>query len=207
MRRRLNILAVASSAAIAAGCETEEKVIRYRPILATVPGATYGTEPVGPRFKGEYADPTAGAKEAASAAGDGAESDEEDLFIELPDGSKRLISSTGRHLMSHIINTIDANDKAMFLDQVLSEITAEEFLRRGLDPGLAFDELRKRRADIMALFDKMPMGEFTPGMLMKNVGGGVQRLEIHGAAAAELRWTFMDMHFEDGQWKLRWFGS
>lgn len=201
------VMAYVASALI--GCQSEERIVRYRPMLATVPGATFGTEPVGPRFKGEYVDPT-GTKtpEGMLANAEGEEEPpESELVIELPDGTKRLVSTTGRHLMSHIINTIDADDREMFLDQVLSDLTKEEFLERGMDPGLAFDELKKRRADIMKLFNKMPMGEFTPGMLMKNVGGGVQRLQVFGAAASELRWTFMDMRFEHGQWKLRWFGT
>lgn len=189
------------------GCQREETVVRYRPILATVPGAVSATAPVGPRFEGEYVDPTAARNaEGMLASVELDEEGREKMYVELPDGSKRLISPTGRHLMSHIINCIDDGERELFLEQVLSEVTREEFLSRGLDPMLAFDELRRRRADIMKLFDKMPSGEFTPGMLMKNVGNGVQRLRVHGAMASELKWTYMDMRFEDGQWRLRWFG-
>ena len=191
----------------APGCQPEEKIVRYRPILAAAPGAVSATEPVGPRFEGSYSDPTA-SRDASGAPvmGELDENGRPRTYIELPDGTKRLISPSGRHLMSHIINTIDDNDRELFLDQVLSNVTKNEFMTRGLDPGIAFDELRRRRTDIIRLFDKMPNGEFTPGMLMKNVGNGVQRLRVYGTKATELKWTFMDMRFEEGQWRLRWFG-
>ncbi len=196
-----------AAASMLLGCQTEEKVVRYRPILAAAPGAVSATKPVGPRFEGEYIDPTASRDSSGAPAP--LELDEQGrakMYVEMPDGSKRLLTPSGRHLMSHIVNTIDDDDRDLFLEQVLSKITREEFVRRGLDPGLAFTELRRRRADILRLFDAMPNGEFTPGMLMRNVGNGVQRLRVSGPKASELRWTFMDMRFEDGQWRLRWFG-
>lgn len=174
------------------GCETEEKVVRYRPILAAVPGAQSNTAPVGDPFEGRRVDPAA--------------TDADSLVIELPDGTIKLVSKTGRQLMAHIINTIDKGERELFVEQVLSEITKREFYDRGLDPGEAFDEFRKRRADIMKLFNLMPMGEYTPGVYMKGVGGGVQRLKVSGPSAMDLRWNFMDMNYEAGGWRLRWFG-
>lgn len=177
-----------------AGCQTEEKIIRYRPILASVPGAQYNTAPVGDPFEGRRVDPTAAA------------TDTDSLVIELPDGERKLVLKTGRHLMSHIINMIDEDERELFVEQVLSEITKDEFYDRGLDPGEAFDACKKRRTDIMKLFNLMPMGEYTPGVYMKGVGGGVQRLKVSGPSAMDLRWNFMDMNYEAGGWRLRWFG-
>ncbi len=185
-------IAVSAVAMLTLGCETEERVVRYRPFLATIPGAQFGTAPVGDPFDGKYEDPSA--------------YDGDSLVVELPDGEILLVSKTGRHLMAHVINTIDADDKALFLDQVLSEITKQEFIDRGIDPGEAFVELKKRRTDIMKLFNLMPMGEYTPGVYMKGVGGGVQRLKVSGPSAMDLRWNFMDMKYEKGGYRLRWFG-
>jgi hypothetical protein len=121
--------------AFSSACRREETVVRYRPILATVPGAVSATAPVGPRFEGEYVDPTSARNaEGTLASAELDDEGREKLYVEMPDGSKRLISPTGRHLMSHIINTIDDNEKELFLEQVLSEVTREEFLKRGLDP-------------------------------------------------------------------------
>ncbi|MBX3365963.1 MAG: hypothetical protein KF912_01440 [Phycisphaeraceae bacterium] len=184
---------VAVCAIASGGCETEEKIVRYRPILAAVPGAQSNTAPVGDPFEGRRVDPSA--------------TDAKSLVVELPDGEKVLVMKTGRQLMAHIINTIDANERDLFVEQVLSEATKKEFLERAIDPGEAFDLLKKRRMDIMKLFNLMPMGEYTPGVYMKGVGGGVQRLRVVGPSATDLRWNFMDMNYERGGWRLRWFGS
>lgn len=197
-RARSNISAAPAGLLVSAGvllmlgCQTEEKVVRYRPFLASIPGAQFGTEPVGDPFDGKYQDPLA--------------YEGDSLVLELPDGEIALVSKTGRHLMAHIINTIDANDKDLFLEQVLSDLTKQEFIERGIDPGEAFVELRKRRADIMKLFNLMPMGEYTPGVYIKGVGGGVQRLKVSGPSAMDLRWNFMDMKYERNGYRLRWFG-
>lgn len=175
------------------GCQTEERVVRYRPMLSSVPGAVSGTAPTGRSVDGRTVDPTAVT--------------EESLVLELPDGSIRLISRTGLHLMTHIINTIDANDSELFVDQVLSEVTKQEFYQRGLDPVEAFVELKRRREDILKLFNMIPQGEYTPGVFIRHVGGGVQRIQIPGQVPQGYRWDFMDIKMEKGQYRLRWFGK
>lgn len=186
-------IACIGAAIILAGCATEERVVRYRPILASVPGAQSSMQPVGPRFEGEFTDPT--------------QVPSDELVLELPDGTKKLKARTGRHLMAHIINTIDAGDDALFVEQVLSERTKAEFYKRGLDPTEAFRQLKKRREDILKLFNQIPMGEYTPGIYMRGVGGGVQRIKVPGPVGQDLRWNFMDMVMEGGNWRLRWFGK
>lgn len=192
MRAGRSILLLSIAGMPLGGCQPEEKVVRYRPILASIPGAQFNTPPVGDPLGGRSIDP--------------AETDTDSLVIELPDGEKKLVMKTGRQLMAHIINTIDADERELFVEQVLSEITKREYLERGLDPRDAFDVFKKRRVDIMKLFNLMPMGEYTPGVYMKGVGGGVQRLKVSGPSAMDLRWNFMDMNYENGGWRLRWFG-
>src|SRR5690606_4326944 len=61
-RERLNAaaggIAATVAAALVCGCQTEERVVRYRPMLSSVPGAQFGTQPTGARFRGQYVDPT-----------------------------------------------------------------------------------------------------------------------------------------------------
>lgn len=175
--------------AVALGGCVEERVVSNRPFLSGVPGAVTG-RPV---------TPIAGAMPADAATGD-------ELVKETPDGERVLIAKTGRQLMIHIYNTLDDNDAALFVDQVLSERTKQEFYQRGFEPAEAFKELRRRREDVDALFAAMPMGEQTPGVILRKVGERAVRMEVDGMAARGLSWRWMDMVLEGGNYRLRWFG-
>jgi hypothetical protein len=87
---------------------------------------------------------------------------------------------------------------------MLSTVTKQEFHDRGFDPVEAHREMVRRQKDIRALFQAMPAGEFTPGVLMQNVGRNTFRLAIKGDP--HLRWSFIDVVLEQGNYKLRWFG-
>lgn len=167
-------------------CET--RVVRYHPMLGGLPNSQSGMTVTGPR--GEYTDPTRV---------------EGPLTIENPDGSKKLIARSCRHLMLHIFNTLDTGDEALFLDQVLSTMTKDEYYARGMHPSEAFRTLNSRIPELMKLFRAMPMGEFTPGVYSEPVGGGVRRVQLTGMSAKDLSWTGIDMVMEKGNWRLRWF--
>lgn len=177
--------------ALLTGCEEERRVVRWDPMLGNLPGAQTGT-PYVREMKG-YVDPT--------------RIPAEDLRKEADDGKVTLTARTGRHLMMHIYVTLDKNERDLFTEQVLSEVTKREYYSRGKDPREAFDTLRERWEDVNMLFDTIPAGEFTPGVFARNMGDGVRRIEVQGPAAAGLHWTGMDMVMERGNWKLRWFVS
>lgn len=121
-----------------------------------------------------------------------------------PDGTITLNSPTVSDLMRHILETIVNEEEELFTEQMLSKVTTQEFLDRGFDPVEAHREMVRRQKDIRALFQAMPAGEFTPGVLMENVGRNTFRLAIKGDPG--LRWSFMDVVLEQGSYKLRWFG-
>jgi len=185
VRAALLIIAI-----VLGGC-TYERVVGRRAPLDGLPGAESSSE-YNNYHLSELQDPTV--------------SNELELVIEQPDGSVILRSPSGRHLMVHIYTTIEAGDKELFTDQLLSETTRREFYDRGYDPGHAFDELVRRQDDVFKLFARMPQGEYTPGIVWKNLGQKTMRLKVNGQAARDLRWNFMDMVLEQGNWKLRWFG-
>lgn len=120
-------------------------------------------------------------------------------------GKVTLLARAPRHLMRHIYDTIFNDEPRLFVDQVLSEVTKNEYLDRGLDPVEAFRTLGDRREDIHALFNAMPQGELTPGLFLEPVGSNVQRLCVYGPMARNLRWNGFDLVMEQGNWKLRWF--
>jgi hypothetical protein len=130
------------------------------------------------------------------------------LVIEDPVTKKKtLTAKTGRHLMTHIYNALAQNDKETFVSQILSSQTKQECAEKSVDPGACFDELMLRKDDVVALFNAMPAGEFTPGVYVRNMGPKAERIQIEGLAAKDLAWTGMDMVMEKGNWKLRWFVS
>lgn len=185
---RVVVCAAAIGVLAAGGC-TYEKVVYRRPMLSGLPGATTGGN-VSDHPRG-YIDPTAvqGGK----------------ITLESDDGSKVLVARTARHLMAHIYNTLRNDERELFTEQVLSDVTKQEFRARNLDPAGAFDQLKARQPDIEALFGRMPMGEYTPGMLLRKVGDGTYRLKLTDKAADGLYWAGFDMVMEGGSWRLRWF--
>jgi len=130
---------------------------------------------------------------------------------ELPSGDVVLRSRTARDLMVHIQRALTDPqrelERALFTEQVLSAVTWNEFDQRGLEPEAAYDELLRRREDVLKYFNRVgPLAENSPQVLMRMVGENTVRLQLTGLAREGLRWTFMDMVYEAGNWRLRWFG-
>lgn len=130
---------------------------------------------------------------------------------ELPDGEIVLRSRTARDLMVHIQRALTDRERdlerELFTDQVLSYKTWQEYESRGLPPERAYEELVSRRDDVLLLFNRIgPLAENSPQVIMRSLGDNVIRLQVTGLAREGLRWSFMDMILEDGNWRLRWFG-
>lgn len=168
----------------------EERIVSYHPMLGGLPGAESAeTITAPPGMKG---DPTAVAGK---------------LRVTDENGKVTLIARAPRHLMKHIYDTIFDDEPQLFIEQVLSQASKDEYFERGVDVMEAFKTLRERREDIHALFNAMPRGEQTPGLFVEPLGGGAQRLCVYGRAARDLSWNGFDMIMEKGNWKLRWFVS
>jgi hypothetical protein len=181
-------VSVAFALAILSAC-TETRVVRYNPILGDLPGAESGTPVV--RDLGGYKDP--------------GEVPDDELQKTLPDGKVLLFAKTGKHLMNHIHNTLEADDKKLFVSQVLSQLTKRECIERNVDPGECFEILKAHREDIDALFDRMPGAERTPGVFPMPLGGNVTRVELGPKSDGGLLWGGFDMVMEHGNYRLRWF--
>ena len=168
------------------GCRTE-RMVRYKPFFSGVGEAKTQTPAVG------------------ATNSDYARSVPASIVIENPDGSKTLLARSGRHLLTHILSTTRADEADLFTDQVLSDITRQEYIDRGLDPRQAFAALKERRQDIAMLTARMPMGEYSPNVIMSKIGPKMYRVRLSGQSAADLEWIGFDMVMERGNWKLRWF--
>lgn len=158
-------------------------------MLGGLPGAVSNT-PV-TRDLGDYKDPT--------------KVEGNKIEVVNADGTKTLSARTGRHLMVHIYNTLVRDEKDLFVEQVLSKETANEFASRGKEPGEAYEMLLARFDDIQELFNRIPLGEYTPGVFIKSVGRKTKRVALDSVTARDLVYSGFDMVMEDGNYRLRWF--
>ena len=182
-RGATRLTATAAAAVVMAGCMYEETVY-WRPALSGAPGAVSGGEVFSEKPKG-YRDPT--------------QLEDGKIRVETEDGSSVLVARTARHLMAHIYSTLREDERDLFVEQVLCEQTKKEFRERDMSPGEAFDYLKTREQDVAALFGRMPMGEFSPGVISTPRPGGVTRVTLNRAAADGLLWRGFDMVWEGGR--------
>lgn len=170
------------------GC-VETTVTGESPMLGGLPGVVTGMESSGPK----------GAELPESVAA----VDRVRIESEDPDEPPTLLSKSVMDLLRHIAITMDNGERDLFTDQVLSEMTKQEYYERGLDPREAFDTLKGRERSLRILFSRMPQGEFTPGLFMRPMGGGVYRLQVRPERGMYYRG--IDVVFEKRNWRLRWF--
>jgi len=174
------------------GCRYEREVSR-RGLLSRVQGAERGGEAIrrerrddGPVIDAVASDPMSM------------------LRREDADGNVTLVSNSARDVMVHVVTTLRDGEEELFLDQVLSQRTLDEFNERGFDPVWAYRELKRRERDVRALYTLMPYGEFTPGLFLKTIAQNTFRLGVR--PSRDMSWTYIDVVVERGVWKLRWFG-
>jgi hypothetical protein len=49
------------------------------------------------------------------------------------------------------------------------------------------------------------MGEYTPGLFLETIGRNVFQLKLPRANNEKLYWIGLDVVFENGNYRLRWF--
>lgn len=182
--RRARATAIAAALALA-GCE-QEIIYKEPPLFAQLDGAIVGGVET---KKGRN-----GSLEGVATV-PRVQTDE--------DGHVTMTSLTVRDLIANILDTMDQDRADLFANQLLSEITRQEFIERGYDPEAAFDYVRKNDKAIRMLFTRMPGGEQTPGLFLRAQGGGVYRLPVPKTREMKLRG--IDVIFEAPSWRLRWF--
>lgn len=174
------------------GCQPEERVLRYKPFLTGVAGAQYAGpqgRPVNPNDG--YTDPTRLPADQKS-------------VIELADGSKVLVSKNLRQMMSHLEQCLDSGEDELLLDQVISEKTKEEYRGKGKDPIEVVRFLKRNRKDIAKLFARMPMGEYTPTVILDQPGDKTWIIRLTGAPAQGMKFTKLWARLEQANWRFVW---
>jgi|GEM_PF-799511 len=185
--RRATILVLLTALS---GCAAESRVTKYRPIMADLPGAQVG------------ADVVAGGGTSAETS---SFNTTPDYFVEEEDGTLIAQVPTGAYLVYHINKAVRDDDQELFVTQLLSKKTRRELIARGLTTDVAWRELVQRKRDLIALFRRMPQGEFTPGLRLEMTGPKLARIRVGGETGASFAWDGMDMAYEDGGWRLVWF--
>ena len=184
-----------------AACETEPEGPKARFGSVSSKGGLRSiaeqTQSSGPDWESalEKYDPAAG-------LGEDAIEDNHPLRITHADESVTLIIRSPRHLMIHILETIKNGEDELFLEQVLSEQTKDEYYRRDRNPVEALEYVKKNMREIEEFFLTMPAGERTPGTFMEQIGRNTFRLQPPGVELQNMKYSTLDMVLEDGMFRL-----
>jgi hypothetical protein len=183
------------------GCKAEERVVKYKPFLSGIPGASHkvaAVDETGDAERLSQRDPFAGGEPQTEDERQGK------IVIEHPDGSKTLVLTSIRHMMTHLERTLDDDEDDLLIDQVIAPSTTQHYALEGRDIEELVAFLKKRRRDIAVLFSRMPFAERTATVIMDKQGRNLFRLRLTGQAKKDTRFTELWTEFEKGQWKFVW---
>jgi hypothetical protein len=165
------------------GC-TETRVIHNHPMFGSLPGAQVNEEVTVPK-----------GYQAISLA--------PRTVVDPKDPAKKVVlATTGRQLMVSIYNALVKRDRDIFLTCILSSHSHEALLQENSSGSVLFDELYERSDDVVELFNRLPMAEYTPGVYLEKIAPSVFRVKLSGQAAKGLYYTGFDMELDQGTWHL-----
>ncbi len=179
-----------------AGCESESKIVQYDPFLGRLPGAESGLRPVFRERTGPRGSP--GNVDLSKVA-------IEELRTINSDGSLTLKCPAIRHCMLNLALCLQEGRDDLLYEQLISNQTKSYLRDKGEDPRsatLAF--LKDNYDDLMLVFQRIPAGERSPGVMMEQISGGQFRLVINEATAKDLRFSQLWFAMERGQWRFWW---
>jgi hypothetical protein len=193
-------LAFAAALALLQGCAPEERIVSIRGIGHNSPGAQAGwkkeleaSEPQGPDLKP--------VETLAVPEVDAEGKPKNPLRAEDEEGHITLVLRSPRDVVIHLRDTLLADERDLLFEQVLSDHAKAQYELRGLDPRQAVDFLFKNKRDVLRLLSRAPMGEQTPGLFLRKVGGGVYRLEV-APNDRTLKLRKLDFVWESGKCRL-----
>ncbi|MEM8835899.1 MAG: hypothetical protein AAGD00_08765 [Planctomycetota bacterium] len=124
------------------------------------------------------------------------------LRREREDGSIVLVSRSPRHLIYHLMQTINAQEWDLLYEHLLAEDLKDAYAQRGLDPEESVAFIRRHRDDVRELLITMPAGEYSPQVRMETIGRNAFRLRMSSAELLEMRFESIDVVIEDGSFRL-----
>lgn len=170
-------------------CQSEQRVVKYKPFLSGIDGAQFGSQK--PVVSRTSPDPTQG-------------SDEKPLIEELPDGTKVIRSRSPRNVMSLLELLLDNGDDRTLMDQLISEKTRDELAQHGYTEESYLEWLHINRREIAKTFARMPQAENSPFVLIDQPGDRTWIIRLTGRAAEDVAFTRFWVRQEHGVWKFRW---
>ena len=179
--------------ACAGGCKTDDKVVRYKPFFANIADAKFGDGQEG--FK--PVNPNAGYIDPSKLPSD-------KLVEEHTDGTKTLYAKSVRHMMSHVERTLDEGDDEALLEQVISEKAKDHWRKQGKSPDEIVAWMHENRKEIAKTFARMPMGEYSPTIIIDRPGDKTWVLRITGKGGEDLKFRRLWTRMEEGNWKFLW---
>ena len=198
------VIALTIATTLSLGCESERKIISIRGGLSGIRGAQgqdlAESERIDRPRSAAYSDLAAQQRDQANRDAEAA--DQQSLRITHDDGQITLIMTSPRHVVMHLRQTLTQNEPELLFDQVLSGRAKSVYAEQGLDPHAAVDFLFENRLDVLKMLQRMPQGEFTPGMFLKKIGPSAYRLELSGANGQGLRLRHLDVVWEQGVCRL-----
>ncbi len=119
-------------------------------------------------------------------------------------GKDILVCKRPRHVMVHLAMRLNDGKEQLFLDQIVSDITKQQFVGEGKTEQDIIDFLQTNYDDIMILFARMPAAELSPNVAFDRFNGGQYRIRITGAATKGLKFTELWLEQRAGAWKFVW---
>ncbi len=126
-------------------------------------------------------------------------------ITENPDGSRTARSTSVRQLIANLDKCMDEDWESVFITDLLSTKAKTDMAVEGMTPAAAFASIKAQKADVIRLFNLMPMGEFTPGFFLRPIGDKTYRLLVPGRGADDLPFRGIDAVYERGNYRLYWF--
>ncbi len=181
----------------------EERTVSVKGGLIGLPGAThnYGADVQTSRSQGKSIE-QALATHAPLAGQELTEVENEPLRYTDDEGNITLVSRTPRHLLFHLIRTIENGEDQLLFDQVLSAQTKGDYTNAGKDPWDAVEYIKRHERDIRRLVQVMPLGEQTPGLILRPIGPNRFRLSATPASSTDLRFRHVEFAVEQGHFRL-----
>lgn len=194
-----------------AGCQKEDKILRYKPFFTNISDAVTQTPAVG-------VEPMTGMPVTNSPTGDevhGASSNEPvdpaaiaegyyDKLAKLPDHMVKLEAADIGTLIKHLRWTLDEDRDEVLIDWLLADDLISELRSRHQDPEDYVDWLHDNRRDIEQMLARMPMAERSPTVVFEQTGRRQYRIRLSGAAERGVKFTQLWVAMERGKYRLLW---
>jgi hypothetical protein len=202
--------AFALAAAGGAGCDSQDKILRYKPFFTNIEGAVtatpaIGAEPDAPVTNRSSTDPESAASSSDEPVDPSALAESYyDRLGKLPDSKIRLEAGDIGTLIRHLRWTLDTDRDEVLVDWLLAEDLLTELRQRKQEPQDYVDWLHDHRRDIEAMLARMPMAERSPTVIYEQTGKRQYCVRLTGSAQRGMKFTELWVAMERGKYRLLW---